>query len=342
MFAMVTGAWVAQAIYAAARLDVAEVLASEGPLGAHALAQRVGADADALHRLLRALAARGVFAQDDQGRFGLTPSAECLRAGVPGSVRDFAIMMGSAPVWRSWEAVMHSVRTGEPAFDHVFGMPIFDYYSRDPEAAAIGASGLTSRSLVENVAVTAAVDLADAQTILDVGGGQGSLLRAFLVAHPGLRGTLFDMPHVVEYAREAAAQDAGLTDAGHDGDRLSFVAGDFFAQVPGRHDLVILKKVLHDWPDEQATTILRRCRDALSPRGRVLVVENLVLPGNTASFAKWLDLLMLVYAGGRERTEDEYRVLLAGAGLELRGVLPTTSGITVLEAVPVGAPTPPR
>jgi hypothetical protein len=324
MMQMITGSWVAQALYAVARLGVADVLGTEGAMAPEELADRVGADTDALHRLLRALAAREVFAEDDDGRFGLTPLAECLRSGTPGSVRDFAIMMGSPPVWRSWEEILHSVRTGEPAFDHVYGMPVFDWYARDPEAAAIGAAGLHSRSVAENDAVVAAVDVGDAASVLDVGGGRGSLLRTFLAAHPHLRGTLFDLPHVV------GALETGPEVA----DQLSSAGGDFFDAVPGGHDVVVLKKVLHDWPDEQATTILRRCADGLPRHGRVLVVENLVPPGNTPSFAKWLDLLMLVYAGGRERTEQEYRVLFEGAGLALRRVLPTSTGITVLEATP--------
>ncbi|WP_433784281.1 methyltransferase [Actinomycetospora sp. CA-101289] len=233
-------------------------------------------------------------------------------------MRDFAIMMGSAPVWRSWEHVLHSVRTGEPAFDHVYGVPVFEHYARDPEAAAVGVAGLHSRSVAENDAVVAAVDLGDARTLLDVGGGRGSLVRAFLAAHPHLRATLFDLAHVVR--------------DGEEDERLSLVAGDFFAAVPGAHDVVVLKKVLHDWPDEQVTTILRGCAADLPGDGRVLVVENLVTPGNTPSFAKWLDLLMLVYAGGRERTEADFRALLAEAGLALRRVVPTATGISVLEA----------
>ncbi len=316
MTRLITGAWVAQAVYVAAQLGIADVIAIEGPRSPGELAERVDADPDALFRVLRALAGVGVFTERADGTFALTPLAESLQSDVPGSLRAFAIMMGGEGVWRSWGEVLHTVRTGEPAFDHVFGMPLFDYYAANPAAARVGAAGLSARSAGENAAIVAAYDFSTADCVMDVGGGEGSLLRSILAAHPQLRGVLFEMPHVVDLARAALAGAPEI-------DRCELVAGDFFTAIPGRSSLLLLKKVIHDWTDERAATILRNCRAALPAGGRLLLVENVIPAGNEPSFGKWLDLLMLVYVGGRERTADEYRDLLATAGFAMNQVIPT-------------------
>ena len=224
---MITGAWVAQAVYVAAQLGIADVIATEGPRSPGDLAERVDADPDALYRVLRALAGVGVFTERADGTFALTPLAESLRSDVPGSLRAFAIMMGGEGVWRSWGEVLHTVRTGEPAFDHVFGMPVFDYYAANPAAARVGAAGLSARSAGENAAIVAAYDFSAADCVMDVGGGEGSLLRAILAAHPQLRGVLFEMPHVVDLARAALVGAPEI-------DRCELVAGDFFTAIPRR------------------------------------------------------------------------------------------------------------
>jgi hypothetical protein len=323
---MITGAWVAQAVYVAAELGIADVIAAEGPRSPEHLAERVDADPDALYRVLRALAGVGVFTECADGAFGLTPLAESLRSDVPGSLRAFAMMMGGDAVWRSWGEVLHTMRTGEPAFTHIFGMPVFDYYAANPAAALVGAAGLTARSAGENAAIVGAYDFTGVASVMDVGGGEGSLLRAILQAHPQLQGVLYEMPHVVALARTALA---GTPET----DRCELVAGDFFTEIPCGESLLLLKKVIHDWTDERAMAILRNCRAALPEGGRLLLVENVVPPGNEPSFAKWLDLLMLVYAGGRERTTDEFRDLLATSGFELKRVIPTAANICVMEAV---------
>src|SRR5215218_11329450 len=197
----------------------------------------------------------GVFAERDDGAFTMTPLADCLRSDAPGSLRAFAIMMGGEGVWRSWGEVLHTVRTGEPAFEHVFGMPVFDYYAAHPAAARVGAAGLSARSAAENAAIVAAYDFSTADCVMDVSGGEGSLLRTILAAHPQLRGVLFELPHVVDLAR-AALVEAPETD------RCELLAGDFFTAVPPRGSLLLLKKVIHDWSDEGAATILRNCRAA--------------------------------------------------------------------------------
>jgi hypothetical protein len=237
-------------------------------------------------------------------------------------------MMGGEGVWRSWGEVLHTVRTGEPAFDHVFGMPVFDYYAAHPAAARVGAAGLSARSAGENAAIVAAYDFGTPDCVMDVGGGEGSLLRTILAAHPQLRGVLLEMPHVVDLARAALG---GAPEV----DRCELVTGDFFTAVPRRGSLLLLKKVIHDWTDERAATILRNCRAALPVGGRLLLMENVIPPGNGPSFGKWLDLLMLVYAGGRERTAEEFHDLLATSGFEMKQVVPTAANVSVIEAVAV-------
>ena len=325
---MVTGCWISQALYVAAKLGIADLL-QEGPQSCTRLAEATQTHAGALYRVLRALASVGVFVEDEAGRFSLTPLAEPLRTDAPGSLRAFAIMLGEPEHWRAWEGVLHSVRTGQPAFDHVFGMPLFQYFLAHPEAAQIFDEAMTSRSSQENTAIVAAYDFAVAHTVVDVGGGQGTLLASILHAHSKARGVLFDLPHVIAPARtrmERAGQAA----------RWEFVAGDFFAAVPPGGDLYLLKKVIHDWNDERAQLILTNCRKAISGTGRLLLIEPLIPPGNDASFNKLLDLLILVRnAGGRERTEREHQGLLASSGFNLSRVIPTRSDVSLIEAVPV-------
>ncbi|MGG5823415.1 methyltransferase [Falsiroseomonas sp. HW251] len=326
MLRLVTGAWITQAVYAAAKLGLADLL-RDGPRAASDLAEATATEPRALHRLLRTLASQGVFAEEpDGGRFRLTPLADLLRSDTPGSLRPFAIMMGEPLLWRSFGEFLYSLRTGKPAFDHVFGQPLFDYYADHPEAARIAVEGLTSRAASENMAVVAAYEFGAAQTVVDVGGGQGSLLAAILAANPQIKGVLLDKPHVVEMARPV------LDSAVRTG-RCTLQAGDFFAEVPPGGDLYLLKKVIHDWEDERAVAILRNIAAAMTPRARLLLVELVVPPGNAPSFAKLLDLLMMVYTGGRERTETEHRALLGEAGFELRRVIPTESTVSIVEAV---------
>ena len=324
---MIAGGWITQAIYVAAKLGIADLL-EEQPKSNAQLAEATGADEESLYRVLRALASLNIFAETADGRFGLTPLAACLRTSVAGTLRFFAIMQGEQWVWRSWGETMHSVRTGQPAFDHVFGAPVFKFYSVNQVAARVSADGLTSRSGPENAAVAAAYDFSDARTIVDVGGGQGTLLSAILAANPQARGILLEMPHVIDMAKPMLEQSclAG---------RYELVSGDFFSAVPGGGDVYLLKKVIHDWDDNRAQAILDSCRKAIPPSGRLLLVEAVVPPGNEPSFAKLIDLLMLVYAGGRERTEAEHQALLKSAGFGLRRVIPTASTLSIIEAIPI-------
>jgi hypothetical protein len=259
-------------------------------------------------------------------QFGLTPMAEFLRSDVQGSLRAVATMAGEPWTWRPWGDLYRSVQTGEPAFDRIFGVPTFTYLAENPGAAAVFDEAMTGWSTENSAAVAAAYDFSGIGTLTDVGGGHGYLLATILKANPPLRGILFERPGVVEGAKARIAVE-GLRD------RCRVVTGDFFASVPDGGDACILKSVIHDWDDQQATTILQNCRRAVGPGGRVLLAEQVIPPGNDPHLGKLLDLEMLIMAGGQERTEAEFRDLLAAAGLRLTRVVPTASPMCVIEGV---------
>jgi hypothetical protein len=324
---LLAGYWVSQALSAAAELGLADLLAG-GPRAAADLAADAAADADAVRRLLRALASVGVFAEDGGGRFALTPTADLLRAGVPGSQRDAARMRGGWQ-YRAWGELLACVRSGRPAFERLFGAPVFHYLAARPAEAAVFDGAMVGVHGRETDAMLAAYDFAGVGTLADVGGGNGSLLTAVLRRYPGMRGVLFDLPGVAARAAEEVRR-AGLAD------RCRAVGGSFLDAVPEGADAYLLRHVLHDWDDGRAAAVLRNVRAALPPGGRVLVVETVIPPGNGPSFGKLLDLNMLVLFGGRERTEAEFRRLFAAAGLEVTGVVPTAAGVDVVEGRAAG------
>ena len=325
--ALAAGHWVSRAIHVAAKLRVADLLA-DGPLDANVLARKTGAHPDALFRLLRALAAVGVFSQQDGGRFGLAPPGEMLRPDAPGSLYDYVMMLGSAESWQAWQHMEDAVATGTPAFDHAFGMPIFEYFAKNPALGRLFDKAMRSRSAADHDAVIAAYDFARAGHIVDVGGGEGTFLAAVLNSAPRAKGTLFERPQAAAAARAAiaASEAAG---------RVDIVAGDFFSAVPAGADLYLIKQVVHDWDDEQAVSILANCRKAMSPTSRLLILEMLIGAEDTPVFANMLDLMMLVSTGGRERTLAEYRQLVSNAGLDVTRAVPTRVPLTIIEAVPM-------
>ena len=323
---MLAGAWISSAIALASKLGVADLLA-DGPKALDELAEATSSHPPSLFRLLRALASVGIFQEAEDGRFILTPLAEPLQSVIPGSLRAFAIMLGEEWHWQAWGRLGHSVQTGESAFEQLQGMTVFDYWTQHPAAGAIFDAAMTSRGAEEERAVLAAYDFSGITTLADIGGGHGSFLTALLQACPQVHGLLFDLPNVIVGAR-ARIEMAGLQE------RCRVVAGSFFESVPGGADAYILKKVIHDWDDERAATILRHCCRALPETGRLLLVELVVPPGNEPSFAKLLDLLMLVWTpGGKERSAAEHETLLASAGFELTRIVPTASAVSVIEAV---------
>ena len=316
-----------QAIHVAATLGIADLL-EDGPRSAEDLAKATGTHAPTLYRILRALASVGVFAEEPDGRFGLTPAAEYLRSDVPGSVRAWAMLIGRPSFWTSWGHLLAVARDGEPAFPELYGTNIWEYLAAHPEESAIFGAAMTSLSAGVVEAVVQSYDFSGVGVLVDVGGGEGALLAAILAANPALRGVLFDLPHVVAGAKDRLEQ-AGIAD------RCEVVGGSFFDAVPEGADAYLLKSIVHDWDDASAIEILRKCRAAMADTGRLLVVERVIRPGNEPDRAKFGDLYMLVALGGRERTTEEFRSLLAEAGFRLTEVIDTGSTFYVIEGVPV-------
>lgn len=322
MNGLITGYWTTQAVYVAAKLGVADRLVS-GPRTADDLAQEVNVHGPSLYRLLRALASLGLFAADETGRFRLTPLGESLRSDVPGSQRALAIMSGKEQ-YHAWGSLLYSVQTGKTAFDKLYGMPVFEFLSRNEEQAKVFDAAMVGIHGRETAAMTDAYDFSGVTVLADIGGGNGSLLISVLKKHPTMRGILYDLPGVVGRAK-ANFQTAGVAD------RCQAIGGDFFASVPAGADAYLMRHIIHDWDDERATTILRNVHRVLPANGRLLVIEGIIPSGNDPSFGKLLDLTMLVIPGGKERTKEEYRELFSGAGFDLTRIVPTNAEVSVIE-----------
>ena len=326
MFELVLGAWVAQAIQAAAELGIADVLA-EGPLPLDDLAACVGANPDALRRLMRALISQGIFRQRRDGRYALTALADALRSDAPFSMHGWARVVGAPQHREHWSLLVEAVKSGKAILPQLRGKEAFDYLKDEPELAKAFNDAMTTVSGLTAIAVVAGYDFGRYRTIVDVGGGQGGLLAAIVAATPKARGVLFDLPEVVAEA-PALLREQGVED------RVRVEGGSFFDSVPSAGDAYIIKSVIHDWPEAQAVAILRKVREAVGADATVLVIE-LVLPEHDRDFAgKWVDLEMLVQANGRERTAAEYRDLLRHAGFRMTRVVQTAAPFSIIEATP--------
>jgi hypothetical protein len=312
-----TGFWVSQAVGVVAELGIADVL-QEGPKTCEELAEVTGTHPGALYRLLRAVASLGVFVEETPGRFSTTPLSTLLSADMPHSWRAAAIMSGQAWSWQPWGALLYSVKTGQPAFDHLFGMDFDAYLEQHQDAGDIFQAFMNVATAEEAMAVAPVYDFSGLGTVVDVGGGRGALLAAILMANPHLRGVLFDAPHVVAGARS-------LLDAHGVAERCDLVGGDFFAALPLGGDAYLLKWILVSWNDERSVSILKNCHRAMQGHGKVLVIERIIPPGNEPFFGKLADLNLLVMYHGRHRSEAEYRELFRQAGFELTRIIPTQS-----------------
>jgi ubiquinone/menaquinone biosynthesis C-methylase UbiE len=322
---MITSYWTAQAIHVAAKLKLAD-LVKDGPKTAAELAELTNTQPQALYRLLRALSSVEIFAEDENGRFRLTPIAECL-LDVHGSQYAVAMMMGDEH-YRAWGELLYSVQTGKPAFDHIYGTGVFEFLSEHPEQAKIFDAAMTGFHGPETQAMIDAYDYAGVNTLVDIGGGNGTVLTAVLKSNPALKGILYDLPGVIERAKKNIA-DAGLSS------RCQTIAGSFFESAPPGGDAYQMRHIIHDWTDEQCHTILSHIRKVIPKTGRLLVIEMVIKPRNEFQPAKWLDLNMLVLPGGRERTEAEYAEMYARAGFRLERVVPTPTEVSVIEGRPV-------
>ena len=325
MLHLISGFWISRCIYVAAKLGIPDLL-QDGPKAAEELATKTETHAPSLFRLLRALAAVDILTQSKDGRFGNTPVSETLRTDIPGSLRAFAMTELGEEHYPAWGELLHSVRTGEIAFDKAFGEPVWEFFGKHPENARIFNDAMTGMTAQAEQALHAAYDFAGVNTIVDIGGGHGGLITSILKRNPQMRGILFDSAQVIEGA-QPAIQSSGV------GDRCQLVGGDFFQSVPAGGDAMILKWIIHDWNDEQSIRILKNCHRALPDKGKLILVEAVVPAGSELHFSKFMDLNMLVMTGGRERTEEEFRELYEASGFRLTQVVPTESPFSVIEGV---------
>ncbi|MFI8520340.1 methyltransferase [Streptomyces sp. NPDC085481] len=326
MFDLVTGFWVARTVHAGTALGLPDHVAGR-PGTAAELAALTGTDPRSLHRLLRALAAVGVLRVDGEGRYTTTALGDTLRTDVPGSLASFVQLELGAAHHGAWGLLTDAVRSGEPVFEAASGHPIWEYFARTPELADHLGKAMTGLTAMVADAVLDVFDFGPYRRIVDVGGGEGGFLAAILGAHPGVSGTVFDLPHVVANGRTRIAE-AGLAD------RCALIGGSFFEKVPQGGDLYTMKWVLHDWSDDSSIEILTSVRRAMPADGRLLVVDTVVPDGGDFSPSKIIDLNMMVLSGGQERTADEFRALFEAAGFTLTRILPTASPSSVVEAIP--------
>lgn len=328
MLQLIAGFRISRIIYAAARLGLADLL-QENPSDSATLAALTGSHAPSLHRLMRALASIGIVSEDEQHRFSLTALGAILRSDAPDSLRAWAMFSLGDEHFRAWGELMHSLRTGGVAFDHAFGTDVWTYRAAHAEHAAIFDQAMAQLLDGYQSSLVAAYPFASIDKLVDIGGGDATLLIAILRANPAMHGILFDLPHVAERARERIDL-SGLSQ------RCEVVAGDALRAVPAGADAYLLSRVIHDWDDDHAVAILEACGRAAAADGRVLVVERPLLTRATVSpesrASSLSDLTMLVMNGGRERTEAEYRTLFDRAGLVLLRTVPIGTGASVLEA----------
>lgn len=323
---LIAGYWTTQAICVAAELGLADLIGRKGR-SVESLAAECDAHAPSLYRLLRALAGIGLFQEVAPQQFALTPMAALLRADSPGNLRAFARFQADDWHWRSWGRLLNSVRTGKPATLDVLGEAnCFDYLAKHPESARLFDDAMTGYASRAHAAVVDVYDFSACRMIVDVGGGQGTLLAEILARNPQASGILFDLPEVVS-ASGATLERLGVVE------RCRAIGGDFFNVVPAGGDAYLLSTVIHDWDDERATAILRRTCAAMQPHGRVLIIENVIPADDEPHPGKFIDLEMMVIAGGRERTEAQYEALLRRAGLKLARVVPTAAQVAIVEAM---------
>jgi hypothetical protein len=320
------GAMAAQAIYVAAKLGIADLI-KDGPQEIAALQQATGTHAPSLHRLLRALTSLGLFSEPEAGVFQNTELSETLRSDQLRSMRPWALFLGSPLLWKPWGDLYETILTGKPAVDRVYGKPFFTYLAENPDDAAIFNAAMTAGSEMSVPPILSAYDFSSFELIVDVGGGQGALLRGILSANPNVRGILFDFPAVVATASALTSAEPAA--------RCQVIGGDFFESVPEGADAYVLKGIVHDWNDDDALKILKNCRRAIRNDGRLLLFETILKSSGQPDPGSFMDVLMLTLVGGRERTESDFRELLLTAGFKLTRVVTTEGGPCIIESRPM-------
>jgi hypothetical protein len=330
---IVEGSWLSKAMYVVVALRIPDFL-RHGPRSIGELAAETGTHVQSLHRLLRALAGEGLFEFDSAGRFSLTPAGTLLRSDVPGSLHHWALLMLGEVHQGAWEDLMHTARTGESAFQHRFKMDLWQYCAQHAEHGRLFAAAMAAFTATYVQNLLSSYSFAAFKKIVDVGGGDGSLLVAIMRANRETQGVVFDLPEICGRAQEHI-DEAGLSD------RCMVSGGDARVSVPGGADAYILSRVLHDWDDENATKILLSCRRALPGGGRILVIERAMpegpsdaasIPAAILSDINMTDLNMMVMTSGRERTVREYESIFAEAALELISIVPTRTAMNIMEA----------
>jgi hypothetical protein len=325
IFQLMSGAHVAGAVSCLAQLGIPD-LVEAAPQSSEELAKQIGADPEALYRLMRATASVGVLSEGPDGKFSQTPMSTVLRSNATPSLRTFAIMGGREWHARGWSHLEYCVRTGKQALDNIYGAHIFDFLRQNPLEGQIFHDAMTEISMIDSPAVAEAYNFDGIRSIADVGGGHGLLLATILNRNPNLRGTLYEMPHVLEGAKNGPLKPVL--------DRCTLASGDMFSSVPEGVDAYIMKHIIHDWPDERCLQILKACRKGVNPGGRLLVVDTVIQPGNDFSPGKFLDLQMLIFPSGCERTEKQFRDLFAAAGWRLTRIIPTAASDSIVEGTP--------
>lgn len=326
MLQTITNFWMSRAIYVIAKLGIPDLL-KDGAKTAEEIAATTNMHAPSLYRILRALVSVGVLSSEEGGRFGLTPLSETLVTDAPGSMRWFMVSELGQEHYPAWGNLMHSVKTGETAFDSLYGMDVWRYFEKNPDDAKVFNDSMSGTSAAVNEAIASLYDFSRFNTLVDVGGGYGGLITGILKRNPQLKGILFDAPEVIEGARGRVAA-AGVSD------RCETISGSFFESVPPGGDAYIMKWIIHDWDDDRSIQILENCRKHMSSDSKLILVDCVVPENDAPDFSKFFDLNMLVMTGGMERTEAEFRDLLLRAGFRLLRVIPTELPPSIIEAQP--------
>ena len=316
----------ARAIYAAAKLGLADFLI-DAPIDIEKLSNLANVDDSALKRMMKILCGMGVFYMDERHNYSLTSLGETLLSDHSNSVRDYIINYHDT-AFACFVNLIDCVRTGAPVFEQTFGANLYDYVGSDPEITKVFQAGMKSRTRVDTSAILAAYNFTDAGQIVDVGGGNGSLLQAIMRQYHDVSCTLFDQQSAIETAK------ANLEEFG---DRCCTITGDFFDEVPQGAETYILKLVLHNWRDEEAVKILKNCRLAIQSNGKLLIIEGLISPPNELNFTDVGNLNMLVLFGGRERSENNFEGLLNQSGFRMNKVIPTSTNLAVIVAEPLAS-----
>ncbi|HET6200098.1 MAG TPA: methyltransferase [Candidatus Acidoferrales bacterium] len=322
---LLSASYIAGAVSCLAQMGIPD-LVEAGPKSAKELASQIGADPEALHRLMRATASVGVLSEGPDGKFSETPMSAVLRSNGRPSLRAVAMMGGREWHGRGWSRLEYCVRTGKQAMEQIYGAPIFEYFKQHPDEGQIFNDAMTSISAGDSPAVVDAYSFEGIHSIVDVGGGHGLLLATIMARNPQMKGTLYDEPHVIEGAKNGPLKPVM--------ERCTLALGDMFSSVPAGADAYIMKHIIHDWPDELCVKILKSCRKGVNPGGKLLVVDDVIQPGNDFYAGKLLDLQMLIFPGGKERTEKQFRELFAAGGWKLSRVVPTATPICIVEGIP--------